>query len=172
MAREPEKFERKKVRKRRKPMTPEQKAAAVERLAKARAKRAAANPPQYKNVHPDVLAIPEDGHLSFAKVRKWIKHNRELLKEERAAERANVKGARAKVKNLEGYVRDMERYLRDGDWISNFWGEEQQNLTKWRCVVPAYDDEGNIKRTHGVYYDDLGYRWGFEPEEEEGVLPL
>ena len=55
MAQEPEKFERKKIRKKRKPMTPEQKAAAVERLAKARAARQAANPSQPKNVCKEVL---------------------------------------------------------------------------------------------------------------------
>lgn len=167
MARQPEKFERKKIRKRRKPMSPEQKAAAVERLAKARAKRVAANPPTYKNVHPDVVAIPDDGHLSLAKVRKWIKHNRELLKEERSSLRAGVKGSEAKVKSLEGYIRNMEKYLRDGDWCDDFWGEEQQTKTKWRCMAMAYDKDGNPKRTQGVYYEDLGYRWGFEPEEEE-----
>ena len=167
MAKEELPRERKKIRKARKPMTEEQKAAAVERLAKAREKRAAANPPTYKNIHPDVVAIPDDGYLSLTKVRKWIKHNRDLLKEERANLRAGVKKSEANVKSLEGYIRNMDRYLRDGDWSDNFFGEDQQNRTKWRCVAMAYDADGNPKRTHGVYYDDLGYVWGLEPEEDE-----
>ena len=58
-----------KIRKKRKPMTPEQRAAAGERLAKARAKRQAANPPQYKYIHESVLARGEDDPLpSISKV--------------------------------------------------------------------------------------------------------
>ena len=49
-----------KTRKRRKPMTPEQKAAAAERLAKAREKRAKENPPKYSSIHPSVVAKPDD----------------------------------------------------------------------------------------------------------------
>ena len=45
MAKEPENYVRKKIRKPRKPMSAEQKAAAVERLAKAREKRMLENPP-------------------------------------------------------------------------------------------------------------------------------
>jgi len=167
MAQEPEKFERKKIRKKRKPMTPEQKAAAVERLAKARAARQAANPSQPKNVCEEVLKLPDEHYLSYNKVREWIKNNQEKLKEARAEERRNVKGAHAEVKSLEAYIRNMNKYLRDGDWADNFYGENMDKLTKWRCIQPAFDNDGNIKRSHGVYYDDLGYRWGFEPEEDE-----
>jgi len=167
MAQEPEKFERKKIRKKRKPMTPEQKAAAVERLAKARAARAAANPSQPKNVCAEVLALEDEHFLSYEKVKKWIKNNQEKLKEARAEERRDVKGAHAEVKSLEAYIRNMNKYLRDGDWADNFYGENMDKLMKWRCLQPAFDDDGNIKRSHGVYYDDLGYRWGYEPEEEE-----
>ena len=166
MAREPEKFERKKIRKKRKPMTPEQKAAAVERLAKARAARQAANPTQPKNVCEKVLQLDDEHYLSYKKVRDWIKANQEKLKEARADERRNVKGAHAEVKSLEGYIRNMNRYIRDGDWCDEFYGEHMNNKIKWRCLVPAYDEDGNIKRHHGVYYDDLGYRWGYEPEED------
>lgn len=48
----------KKVRKKRKPMSEEQKAAAVERLAKARAARLEKQGGP-KNVHPDVLALDD-----------------------------------------------------------------------------------------------------------------
>ena len=41
-------------------MSPEQRAAAAERLAKAREKRLRENPPQYKNIDPTVLARSED----------------------------------------------------------------------------------------------------------------
>ena len=54
-------------------MSDEQKAAASERLAKAREKRLKENPPKYNNIHPSVLAKPDDSMLSFKKVRQWIK---------------------------------------------------------------------------------------------------
>ena len=68
-----------KPRKRRKPMTPEQKAAAAERLAVAREKRAKENPPKYTNIHPSVVALPEDNALSMKNVQRWIKTQKELL---------------------------------------------------------------------------------------------
>ena len=66
-------------------MTPEQRAAAGERLAKARAKRQAANPPQYKYIHESVLARGEDDPFYFRKVhytwhqRFWVKAKRSTL---------------------------------------------------------------------------------------------
>ena len=71
----------KKYRKKR-AMTEEQKAAAVERLAKARAAKKSKNPQGPKNVHPTVLQRPDDDILSLKNVREWIKHNKEMLSEE------------------------------------------------------------------------------------------
>ena len=156
----------KKVRRRRKPMSEEQRKAASERLAKAREKRAKTNPPKYKNVHPDVLALPDDDPLSRVKVMGWIKENREHHSSAKSDERRNVKGAIAKVANLQSYINIMESYLRSGTWSGMFYGSDQQNKMNMRCLVPAYDEDGNIKRSHGVYYDDLGYVWGREPDEK------
>ena len=159
--------EPKKVRKRRKPMSEEQKAAAIERLAKAREKRAKENPPQYNWVHPTVLALPDENALSFNKVRGWIKSNKEQLPELRRAAKAGDKGGEAKLAAVEGYIRNLESYLRNGDYIDDFYGEHQQTRVKRVCVAMAYNADGTPKRTVGVYYPDLGYTWGEEPEEEE-----
>ena len=67
------------IRKKRKPMTPEQRAAAAERLAKAREKRMRENPPQFKNIHPNALNRPEDDPFYFRKVQDWIKTQKDLL---------------------------------------------------------------------------------------------
>ena len=64
---------------RRKPMTPEQKAAAVERLRVAREKRLKENPPQYKNVHQTVKSLPDDDKFSLKNVRQWIKTQKVYL---------------------------------------------------------------------------------------------
>ena len=53
-----------KIKRRRKPMTPEQKAAAIERLAKARESK---GPAQHQNICPEVLARPDDHPLCLKK---------------------------------------------------------------------------------------------------------
>ena len=149
----------KKVRKKRKPMSPEQRAAAAERLAKAREKRMKENPPTYKNVCASVLAIPDDKPMSLKSVRKWIKTQKELMSAERKAMRQDVKGATARFHSHQTYIANLEKYLRDGDYVDDYYGEYQQSKIKWRCALPAYDKEGNQKRTHGVFYEDLGFVW-------------
>jgi hypothetical protein len=59
----------------------------------------------------------------------------------------------------------MDTYLRTGDWVDNFYGQDQEKKISWRCVAPAYYDDGEMKRTVGVWYDDVG-RWTKEMEEE------
>ena len=148
-----------KRRKPRKPMTPAQKKAAAERLALARAKKKKSNGAP-KNVAPSVLALPEENMMSLKNVRDWIKHNKDLLSEERRALRANVKGAQAKVSNIEGYIRNMEHYIRTGDWVDSFYGKEQGKKVKWKCVAMAYHFEGPFKgmpkREIGMQYKDVG----------------
>ena len=64
---------RKKFRKPRKPMTEEQRAAASERLAKARAVRAAKNP-EYglSGIHTSLRELDEEHQLHPDKVKQWI----------------------------------------------------------------------------------------------------
>ncbi len=136
---------KKKVRKRRKPMTEEQRAAAAERLAIAREKRLANNPPKYKNVHPSVLAKPDDDTFSLKNVRQWIKTQKELLKKHRGDARMKqpIKGAIAKAASTEGYIRHCESYLRDGSWIDNFYGEFQESKVEWVSITPKGSKTSN-----------------------------
>ena len=152
--------ERKKVRKSRKPMTDEQKNAARERLAKARAAKQKKSPAVPKNVHPKVVAMPDESLFSLRNVREWIKYNKELRSEERRAIRSNVKGADARVASIDGYIRNMEHYIRTGDWIDNFYGKDQNNKIRWKVWAMGYHFEGPfkgmIKREVGVLYPDVG----------------
>ena len=143
-----------KQKRKRKPMTEEQKAAAVERLAKARAARQANQGPP-KNVHPDVLALSDDDTLSLKNVREWIKTQKEMLASVRGDVRADVKGALARKTSIEGYIRNLDRYIRDGVYADLFYGEHQQNQLRLNSVRMAYDEDGNIKRSFGVFYADL-----------------
>ena len=120
-----------KIKRRRKPMTPEQRAAAVERLAKA---REAKGPAQHQNIHPEVLARPDDHFLSLKNVRSWIKSNKEQLSSLRGEVRRDVNGAKAKFHSVEGYIRHMQHYLKHGDWIDNAYGEHQEKSVKWVTI--------------------------------------
>ena len=161
-----------KKRKPRKPMTEEQRAAASERLAKAREARAAKNPNYGKSgVHESLRDLPDDHQLSPKRVKEWIKVQQDYAKSERAAVRQKVKGAEARLANHEGYVRNMQRYLRDGTWVDMFYGEQMQGKIRNRCVAMAYywtgPRKGQPKRDVGTFYPDLGLVWTQEMLEEE-----
>lgn len=153
----------KKYRKKRQ-MTEEQKQAAAERLAKAREKRMLENPPQYKNIHPDVLALDPEDTLSMQNVKKWIKTQKELATKYRREDRQGVKGALSKATQAEGYARSMQNYLQNGTWTDMFYGEYQQNTMGWVCKALAYDQNGEPKRSHGVFYPDINKIWGVDTD--------
>ena len=142
-----------KIKRRRKPMTPEQKAAAIERLAKA---REAKGPAQHQNICREVLARPDDHPLCLKNVRSWIKSTKEQITALRGEVRRDVKGAKAKRCSAEAYIRDMKTYLRNGDWISYFYGEYEQHKTGLKCVAMAYNSDGTPKRDVGMWYQDIG----------------
>ena len=74
-------------------MTEEQRAAASERLAKAREARAAKNPDYGKtNIHESLRDLPDDYPITPKKVKQWIKTQKELASMERRNEKKNVKG--------------------------------------------------------------------------------
>jgi hypothetical protein len=166
---------KKKVRKKRKPMTDEQKAAAAERLEKARAARAEKNPDYgMSNIHESLRDLPDDYPINPKNVKKWIKTQKDLASGERRNEKKNVKGALARKLMHEAYVRNMQRYLRDGDWCDLFYGEHQEKKISRRCVAQAYHwygpKKGQPKFDVGVFYPMLGTVYTQEMyNEENGV---
>ena len=157
-----------KVRKNRKPMTEEQKAAAAERLAKAREKKAAGDPNYGQSgIHESLRNLPDDYPLHPKKVKVWIKTQKDLANAERKSVRQGIKGALARQGVHEGYVRNMKTYLRSGDWIDMFYGEHQEHRIRHRCVALAYDKDGNPKRNVGTFYPDINMIWTQELENEE-----
>ena len=164
-----------KKRKPRKPMSDEQKAAASERLAKAREARAAKNPDYGKtNIHESLRDLDDDHQLSPKRVKEWIKVQKDYAKFERAAVRQKIKGADAKLAMHDAYIRNMLSYLRTGDWIDMFYGEQMQNRIRNRCVALAYywygPRKGEPKRDVGTFYPDLGLGWPQEMCDEERGL--
>jgi hypothetical protein len=146
-----------KTRKKRKPMSEEQRAAAAKRLEKAREKRAEKNPNYGQSgIHPTLQDLPDEHNAHPKKVKQWIKTQKELASAERAGVKQGIKGAIARLANHEGYIRNCQKYLRDGDWVDDFFGEHQERKIQWRCLAMAYDQDGETKRKVGTYYPDIG----------------
>ena len=163
---------RKKVRKRRKPMTEDQKVAAAERLEKARAVRAAKNPDYgMSSIHESLRDMPDDYPVHPNKVKKWIKIQTELANSERKLNRQGVKGAAARQLIHEGYIKNLKKFLRDGDYIDNFYGEHQDKKITRKCVAQAYYWEGPKKDQPkfdvGVWYPLLGTVYTKEMQQSE-----
>ena len=154
-----------KIRKRRKPMTKEQRAAAAERLAKARAAKGAS---KNLSLHQSIREMPDDHPISPAKVKKWLKVNKEALAAAKKDARSNKK-LLGRVGILDTYVTNMERYLRTGVWMDLFYGENQEHRIVRKCVTPSYDKDGNVIREVGVIYPDIG-KYTQEMYEEDNNL--
>ena len=149
----------------RKKLSEERKQELRDQLSAARKKKA---PAEYKNVHRNVLAKPDDDPLSLKSIKKSIKHNKEkaaafltnsrrrgTTPKQSIADKINADGAKA-------YIRMMEHYLRTGDWISDFMGDDEEKKTQWKCVAMAYHEDGTPKRTKGVWYPDIQTVWTSE----------
>ena len=162
---------KKKVRKRRKPMTEEQRRAASERLEKARAARAAKNPDYGQSgIHPTLRNLADDHPAHPKKVRQWIKTQKELAASERKSVKQGMKGAYSKQCIHEAYVRNLVKYLRDGDYVDMFYGEYMEHQVKRKCVAMAYESDGTPKRDVGVWYPDIGTYTQEMYNEDRGVV--
>ena len=167
---------KKKVRKKRKPMTEEQKQAAAERLEKARQKRAAKNPDYgMSGIHESLRNLPEDHRAHPKKVKQWIKTQKDLASSERRSVKQGIKGAYAKQCSHEGYIRNLVKYLRDGDYVDVFYGEHMEHKVGRRCIAQGYywygPKKGQPKFEVGVFYPMLGTTYTQEMyDEENGVV--
>ena len=164
-----------KKRKKRKPMTKDQRQASAKRLEKARAARAKKNSNYGQSgIHPTLHNLSKDHPTHPDKVKAWIKIQKELVSSERQAVRQKVKGAIAKLDNHKGYIRNMQKYLRDGDWVDLFYGAHQEHKIQYRCTTLSYywygPKKGEVKRTVDVYYPDMGCIYTQEMLEEDREL--
>ena len=153
-----------KVKRKRKPMTPEQRAAASERLALARAKRA---PAKNSSVHPDVLALPDDHPVSYVKVKEWLKYNKDLLKSIKGQKDSKDSKQRQEFQIADAYVKNINSYIANGIWLDHKYGRLMESSTGSICIALAYDEKGNPRRTVGTFYPDLGVEWTKEMEKSK-----
>ena len=153
----------KKPRKKRKPMTEEQRAAAVERLAKARAAKA---PAKNTSIHPSVLALPDDHALSAKVVKEWLKYNKDYLKAIKQQATSKNSKERLEYQATAAYVKNLGVYLKDSVWLDEFYGQKRDKKIERVCLAMAYDKQGQPKRSLGVYYPDIRETWTKELREE------
>lgn len=157
-------YERKviKPKRKRKPMTAEQKKAAAERLAKAREAKGHTGA---LSVHESIRDLPEDHGLHWSKVKKWIKDCESSLKNIKSYQNSSVASERSAYQDLEVYIKNMKTYLTTGYWGDFRFGENRENRVQHMCMAMAYDVDGEPKRTIGVFYQDIMKVWTEELEE-------
>ena len=118
-----------------------------DRMAKA---RAAKKPAAYKNIHPDVKNLPDDNTLSLKNVKDWQKHNKERVADLKYKIRRMDKSKdktllEREVENRTVYLANILRYFDTSTWLDLFYGKDQEQTTRYRTLVYAYDEEGYIK---------------------------
>jgi len=84
--------------------------------------------------HHSVLKRDKDHPLYIKGVLDWMEHNNALVKEHSRLARRGDKDSMSQRYIHEGYVRDIRHYLRTGDWISDFFGKNQEHKIKWRSI--------------------------------------
>lgn len=112
------------------------------RMAELRARK---KPPKMAGVHPSILEKGDDYFLSYKKIKKWIETQEGIVRSAGQTERSKSTEMSQKKRNAamrermdaQGYIRAMKRYLRTGDWDNLYYGEHEQNLTKWKVIAPA-----------------------------------
>ena len=84
-------------------------------------------------IHPSVLKLPKSATFNADDVLAWLKYNKDRLPLLRklAHKTPRVDGAMAEFKNVQGYITMINHYLRHGDWISDYFGVNQERKTKW-----------------------------------------
>lgn len=137
----------------RKPMSEEQRAAAVERLAKAREARGHDGS---KSVHPLLLEVDEDSPIHWKKVKEWIKEVSDELRAKKNLRLSKESKERQEYQTLEVYLANLKRYLESSIWLDSRYGRHREGKVQTLVTTMAYYSNGRPKRTIGWFYTDIG----------------
>ena len=85
--------------------------------------------------YPSVLAVSKDKPLNISDVKDWLEYNDNMRIQYSRLARKKEKGALARSLIHEGYVKEIKHYLRTGDWISDFFGRNQEFMTRRKVIV-------------------------------------
>ena len=148
---------------RKRKMSDKQRAAAAERLAKA---RAAKQPAKNMTLDESIRDLPDDHALAPKKVKEWIKEQKTKVSSMRSMKDSKDGKDRGAYFVEEGYLHNLQNYLRTGTYADSRFGANREKLIKLKCVKLAYDKNGMVKRTVGVFYPDIGEEWTQEMDKE------
>lgn len=141
------------LKRKRKPMSEEQRAAASERLAKAREARGHDGS---KSVNPILLEMDEDSPIHWKKVRVWVKEIGDELRSKKAQRLSKDVKERAEYHTLENYLSNLKRYLDSSIWLDSRYGRHREGKMNTVVKTMAYYPSGRPKRTVGWFYNDVG----------------
>ena len=141
-------FERKVVKpmKKKRKMTEEQRAAAVERLAKAREKRMAGKKPA--NVNEDVLNLPDGHQLRHENVKEWIAYNKDHLKSIKLYKNSKDAKERAEYINTQTYIKNLETWLRTGVYLDHRWGKTGNQTMRFDVIARSETTVAHVRIGH------------------------
>ena len=113
-------------------MSDAQRAAASERLAKAREARGHDGS---KSVHPLLLDMDDDSPIHWRKVREWVKEIGVELRSKKAQRLSKDSKERHEYQTLEVYLGNLKRYLDSSIWLDARYGRHREG--KMGTVVHA-----------------------------------
>lgn len=114
----------------------------------------------------DFSSLDKDDEWHPTKVKEWLKKWQTHLKSIKSYEDHSDSKLRVEYQTAQTYVYNLSLYLRSGVWLDSHWGENREKITVPISRVLAYDQNGEVKRTHGVFYPDLGMIWTREMETQ------
>ena len=155
-------IERAKIKRKRKPMSEEQRLAASERLRKAREAR---GPAKNLSLPENIRNLDKDHYLHPDKVKEWIKVWKAKISGMKYWKDSKDKNQRQEYQTAETYIKNMQSYLTTGTWCDFWYGENREHQIVWKVIANAYEFNGEIKRTKGHFYTDVGF-YGREEEDE------
>lgn len=141
------------VKRKRKPMSEEQRAAASERLAKAREARGHDGS---KSVHPLLLEMDEDSPIHWRKVREWVKEIGVELRSKKAQRLSKDTKERLEYQTLDVYLTNLKKYLDSSIWLDARYGRHREGKIRTVVHAMAYYPSGRPKRVVGWFYKDVG----------------
>ena len=110
-------------------------------------------------IHPSLEDLEDDAELHPKKVKQWIEYWKKFLSSSKKKDEVTREQVTAQT-----YIYNMQIYLKSGVWLDSHCGERREKKMVPVCVVPAYDKDGMIKRSVGVYYPDIKRVWSKEFE--------
>lgn len=141
------------VKRRRKPMTEEQRAAAAERLRVAREKRGHDGS---ASVNESIRGYDEDHPLHWKKVKVWIKEITTELSAKKSLRDSKDAKQRMEYLTLQTYLGNLKKYLDTGVYFDARYGRHREGRMNTLVTTMAYHPDGRPKRTVGHIYPDCG----------------